>query len=162
MAKEIYDLNRFVVAQGEGVYESAMKEIKGGKKRSHWMWYIFPQLKQLGHSSNSKFYGIEDIDEAKEYLAHPLLGQRLREISQVLCELTGNNAVEIFGDIDAIKLISSMTLFDAVSPNDIFHKVLDKYNDGEKDIKTIDILLKSLIQIDIDESKKQLVVKHRQ
>ena len=97
------------------------------------MWYIFPQLKNLGHSYNSKFYGISGIEEAKAYLEHPILGLRLREVSETILNLSCDNAVTVFGGIDSCKLRSSMTLFDIVSPGDIFAKVIDKFFNGQRD-----------------------------
>lgn len=132
-------IERFVQAQNE-VYSLALNEIKSGRKRSHWMWYIFPQLKGLGHSYNSKFYGISGAEEAKEYLDHPILGQRLREVSNAILNLATDDALEVFGGIDSRKLKSSMTLFDLVSPNDIFARVLDKYFNGQRDRSTIVLL----------------------
>lgn len=137
-----YNLNRFVDAQ-EGIYPTALKELQEGLKRSHWMWYIFPQLKHLGHSYNSKFYGISGLDEATAYLEHQILGQRLREVSEAIISLPENDAKAIFGGIDAMKLRSSMTLFDAVAPNDIFARVLDKYFNGQRDNRTISIIQNS-------------------
>lgn len=128
-------LQRFIDAQNES-YVRALEEIKAGRKRSHWMWFIFPQMKGLGRSSTSMFYGINDMDEAREYLAHPILGERLREISQVLLQLDTNDANAVFGSPDDMKLRSCMTLFDNISPNDIFADVLDKYFDGHRDNKT--------------------------
>ncbi|MDE5745226.1 MAG: DUF1810 domain-containing protein [Paramuribaculum sp.] len=136
--QEKYDLNRFVEAQ-EGIYPIALKELQEGCKLSHWMWYIFPQIKYLGYSYNAKFYGISGIDEAGAYLDHPILGPRLREVSETILALPDNDAVRIFGDIDAMKLRSSMTLFDYVSPDDVFSRVLDKYFDGKRDSRTVRI-----------------------
>lgn len=142
MIVDKHNLNRFVKAQ-EDVYPIALKELQEGRKRSHWMWYIFPQLKHLGHSYNAKLYGISGLEEATAYLEHPILGQRIREVSEAIMELPGNDAEVIFGGIDAMKLRSSMTLFDLVSPNDIFALVLDKYFDGSYCFRTI-LLLYSL------------------
>lgn len=136
-----YNLNRFVDAQ-EGVYPIALKELQEGRKRSHWMWYIFPQHKGLGHSYNSTFYGISGANEAKEYLEHPILGQRLREVSNAILNLVTDNAEEVFGGIDSRKLKSSMTLFDLVSPNDIFARVLDKYFAGKRSNRTLTIIVR--------------------
>lgn len=132
-------LQRFIDAQNES-YVRALEEIKAGRKRSHWMWFIFPQLKGLGRSSASMFYGINGLDEAREYLAHPILGERLREISQVLLQLATNDANAVFGSPDDMKLRSCMTLFDNISPNDIFADVLDKYSDGQRDCRTLSIV----------------------
>ncbi len=130
-----YNLLRFLNAQ-ETTYQVALKELQEGRKRSHWMWYIFPQLKHLGHSYNAKFYGISGIEEATIYLQHPILGQRLREVSETILNLPDNDAEAIFGGIDAIKLRSSMTLFDLVSPDDVFSRVLDKYFNGQRDYQS--------------------------
>ena len=135
-------LQRFVEAQ-EQDYFTALWEIKNGRKKSHWMWYIFPQLKSLGFSSTSRFYGLGDIIEAEEYLKHPLLGQRLQEISAALLELETNDPHKVMGSPDDLKLKSSMTLFSEVpSANPVFLKVLDKFFEGEKDSKTLKILQK--------------------
>ena len=134
-----YNLFRFIEAQN-GVYLIALKELQEGCKRSHWMWYIFPQLKYLGHSYNAKYYGISGITEATAYLQHPILGQRLREVISTILHLSGNDAEPIFGCIDAMKLRSSMTLFDFISSNDIYVSVLDKYFQGVKDHRTVSIL----------------------
>ena len=127
----MFDLDRFVSAQ-EYDYPVALSEIRAGRKYSHWIWYIFPQLKGLGRSWNSDFYGLASVAEAKAYLDHPVLGARLREIVQALLLHRGKNPKEILGDIDASKVRSSMTLFDIVSPNDIFGKVLDSFYNGER------------------------------
>lgn len=134
-----YDLNRFVEAQEE-VYPIALKELQEGRKQSHWMWYVFPQLKHLGHSYNAKFYGISGIEEATAYLEHPILGYRIREVSETILNLLGNDAKAIFGGVDAMKLRSSMTLFDIVYPNDVFARVLDKYFEGQCDFTSIKLL----------------------
>lgn len=133
------NIERFLKAQ-ERIYTIALQELHEGRKRSHWMWYIFPQLKGLGHSYNSKFYGISGPEEASEYLEDPILGQRLREISNVILNIATDEAVAVFGGIDSRKLKSSMTLFDLVSPNDIFARVLDKYFNGQRDRSTIVLL----------------------
>lgn len=131
-----YDLNRFLEAQ-QLDYPLALKEIKDGLKRGHWIWYIFPQIKGLGHSYNSEFYGISSKEEAKAYLEHPVLGPRLREITQALLELNNKTADDILGYPDVLKVRSCMTLFDLVSPNDIFNEVLYKYYEGQRCDKTI-------------------------
>lgn len=110
------------------------------RKKNHWEWYVFPQMRGLGHSPNSKFYGIDGKDEAAAYLAHPILGTRLREITGALLVLEGKTIDEIMPGIDAVKLKSSMTLFDAVCPDDIFSEVLDKYFRGERDKMTLSCL----------------------
>ena len=131
-----YDLERFLEAQKLD-YMSALNEIKDGEKRSHWIWYIFPQIKGLGHSYNSEFYGISSKEEAKAYLEHPVLGVRLREITQVLLDCGNPSADDIFGFPDVLKVRSCMTLFDLVSPNDIFNDVLYKYYEGQRCDKTL-------------------------
>ena len=133
------DLSRFLKAQ-EGDYERALGEIRSGRKRSHWMWYIFPQIQGLGFSSTAQYYAIRDLQEAKDYLAHPVLGARLKEISSALLDLEGLSASEIFGYPDDLKLRSSMTLFrmaDLDCP--IFLEVLEKYYDGKPDYRTVDL-----------------------
>ena len=138
--KMMYDMNRFVQAQQQS-YANALAEIKNGMKRTHWMWYIFPQLKQLGKSPTAKYYGIENIEEAKEYLSHPILGARLREISEALLTLKTNNPDEVMGDIDTLKLCSSMTLFAEIEgDNSVFEQVIEKYYHGNKDKNTLYIL----------------------
>lgn len=132
-------MGRFVEAQ-EGSYRSALQELQEGRKRSHWMWFVFPQLRHLGHSYNAKFYGISGTEEASEYLKDPILGQRLREVCAAILDLPTDDAVEVFGGIDSLKLKSSMTLFDLVSPDDVFVRVLDKYYLGRRDSRTIWIL----------------------
>lgn len=137
--QDSFNLNRFVVAQ-DAVYDTVVSELSEGRKRSHWMWYIFPQLKHLGHSYNAKFYGISGWEEAKAYLANPILDARLRKVSEIILALPEDDAREVFGGIDAIKLRSSMTLFDLVAPNDIFSRVLEKYFNGKRDRRTIAIV----------------------
>lgn len=131
-----YDLDRFIEAQKLD-YPQALKEIKDGQKRGHWIWYIFPQIKGLGHSYNSEFFGISSKEEAKAYLEHPVLGPRLREITQALLELNNKTSDDILGFPDVLKVRSCMTLFDLVSPNDIFNDVLYKYYEGQRCDKTI-------------------------
>lgn len=125
-------LERFLEAQ-ELMYVQALQEIKEGRKRSHWMWYIFPQIKGLGYSSTAKYFAIENREEAEEYLKHPVLGARLIEISSELLKLDSNDAGEIFGFPDDVKLHSSMTLFWLVSGNLLFKQVIDKYYEGKLD-----------------------------
>ena len=132
-------LERFIEAQ-EDFYPIALSEIKNGRKESHWMWYIFPQIKGLGFSYTAQYYAIQSEEEAKEYMAHPMLGTRLLEISEALLKLDSNNASRVFGYPDDMKLRSSMTLFYLVSGNDIFKKVLDKFFDGKIDKNTESIL----------------------
>lgn len=145
----VYDMNetkslsRFLDAQ-QNTYDEALKEIKGSRKRSHWMWYIFPQIKGLGFTDTSKYYAIKDLDEARQYLDHPILGARLVEISLALLELDTRDAYGIFGSPDELKLKSSMTLFSLV-PNAplVFEQVIDKFFEGHKDQKTLQLLGRS-------------------
>ena len=132
-------LERFVDAQ-ERMYEIALAEVKSGKKLSHWIWYIFPQLKGLGMSGNSHYYGIDNIEEARAYLNHPILGKRLREITSAFLDSVGKKAQDVFGYLDAMKVRSCMTLFNEVSDDDLFRKVLDRYYSGLADEKTLAIL----------------------
>lgn len=137
---DINTVERFVKAQNL-VYPIALKEIRNGKKRSHWMWYMFPQLRGLGVSSISRYYGITGLDEAKEYIEHPVLSERLYELCNALLEHKDKKAYEILGDIDAKKLHSSMTLFALISKKgSIFHQVIDAFFDGERDIDTLDLI----------------------
>ena len=136
-----YVLKRFKDAQ-ETDYDTALKEIRNGHKSSHWIWYIFPQIKGLGHSFTSRYYALSGLKEAKAYLDDEILNRRLREITKALLELHTDDAVAVMGDIDAMKLRSSMTLFDEVSKDDIFKEVLDKFFDGKPDEKTLEILHK--------------------
>ena len=131
-----YNLERFVEAQ-DMIYDMALREIKEGQKRGHWIWFVFPQIKGLGHSYNSEYYGLSGVKEAKAYLEHPLLGARLREISQAMIDCGNPSADDILGFPDVLKVRSCMTLFGMVSPNDIFKQVLDKYYEGKPCEKTI-------------------------
>ena len=124
-------LERFVEAQKRD-YKIALEEVRSGQKRTHWIWYIFPQMYGLGHSCYANLYGIRDRKEAEEYLKDKTLGKRLREITSTLMQHEGKSAEEIFGELDAMKVRSSMTLFDAVCPNDMFAKVLEKFYNGER------------------------------
>ena len=132
-------LDRFLDVQKDS-YEIALKEIKAERKRSHWMWYIFPQIAGLGHSSTAQYYAIKDIDEAIEYINHPVLGTRLVEITEALLQVNSNDAEKVLGYPDHLKLRSSMTLFYLASGNDIFKKVLDKFFEGKMDQRTVDLL----------------------
>ena len=132
-----YDLSRFIKAQ-ERSYETALAEIRSGRKTSHWIWYIFPQLKGLGSSEMAKYYGIENLDEAKAYIANDSLRSHLLEISQALLNLPNSDIEAVMGYPDNLKLRSSMTLFKLAEPNEsVFQKVLDKYFAGAADEKTI-------------------------
>lgn len=136
------DVKRFLEAQNAvyNGYTQALEEVNNGRKTSHWIWFIFPQMKGLGHSRMSEFYGIEDWDEAEDYLLNYTLNDRIHEISNALLQHKGTHANRIFGGIDAMKVRSSMTLFDALSPNDVFAKVLDTFFDGERDERTLELL----------------------
>ena len=137
--KVFYDLERFITAQDTGwaTYSEALREMKEGHKQGHWIWYVFPQIKGLGHNYNSEFYGIGSKEEAKAYLKHVELGKRLREITKALLDCSNPSAYNILGFPDVLKVQSCMTLFDLVSPNDIFNEVLDKYYEGKRCEKTI-------------------------
>lgn len=124
-------LERFIEAQKRD-YKTALEEVRSGQKRTHWIWYIFPQMYGLGHSCYANLYGIRDRKEAEEYLKDKILGKRLREVTSVLLQHEGKSAEEIFGELDAMKVMSSMTLFDAVCPNDMFAEVLEKFYNGER------------------------------
>lgn len=133
-------INRFIRAQ-ENIYPQVVNELQNGKKTSHWMWFIFPQIEGLGFSSTSKYYSIKTIAEAKEYVMHPVLGKRLLECSTILLNIEGKSAESIFGYPDNLKLQSSMTLFSFTSPEStVFLNVLNKYFNNKKDQKTLDIL----------------------
>ena len=134
-------LYRFLEAQNKD-YETAFAEIKAGKKLTHWIWYTFPQFKGLGKSAFADYYGIKDMQEAKRYISHSILGKRIRECTEALLALNKTNIREIFPGVDAMKVRSSMTLFDVVSPNDIFAQVLEKYYDGKQCELTIERLQK--------------------
>jgi len=133
--RDPYDLRRFVVAQdGAGTYQRALAELRAGRKTGHWMWFVFPQIAGLGFSSTSRTYAITSLAEAKAYLRHPVLGQRLTDCALILTELTGRPAELIFGDIDATKLRSSMTLFWHADPGQmLFGQVLEQYFGGQSD-----------------------------
>ena len=137
-----FDLNRFTNAQA-GIYETALAELKNGQKRTHWMWYIFPQIDGLGRSKTAKYYAIKSMEEARQYLNHPVLGERVLECAEAILAIAGRTASEIFGYPDDLKLKSSMTLFaSAATPGFVFVRVLDKYFHGERDVKTLRLLEK--------------------
>src|ERR1700724_2858332 len=134
------DLNRFRLAQQDD-YERALAEVKNGRKRSHWMWYVFPQIDGLGFSSMSRRYSIKSLDEARAYLDHPVLGPRLVECAEAALGVKRRSAYEIFGSPDDMKLRSSATLFASVTPADsVFARLLDKFFDGKPDGKTLGLL----------------------
>jgi uncharacterized protein (DUF1810 family) len=131
------DLARFVAAQ-EAVYDQVLSELRAGRKRSHWMWFVFPQLAGLGHSAMAQRYAIGSLEEARAYLAHPLLGARLRECSRLVLDARGDDAHAIFGSPDDLKFHSSMTLFDRVAPEEtVFRECLQKYFGGSADALTL-------------------------
>jgi uncharacterized protein (DUF1810 family) len=135
-----HDLGRFVSAQ-DGVYDRALAELRSGRKQSHWMWFIFPQIDGLGHSPTAQHYAIKSRQEARAYLDHPVLGARLSECAEALLAIQGSSASAIFGYPDDLKLRSSMTLFEAVAgPESIFTRVLDRYHEGERDVKSLQLL----------------------
>lgn len=134
------DLTRFKDAQAYS-YDAALLEIRTGRKRGHWMWYIFPQIQGLGQSAISRHYAIANLQEAKDYLQDKILGSRLEEICRAALEVVSNDPLEVFGYPDNLKLRSSMTLFEAAAPdNELFGKVLDKYFNGDRDTLTLNIL----------------------
>ena len=135
-----YDLQRFLKAQ-ERDYNTALSEIRSGRKRSHWIWYIFPQIRGLGFSSTAQFYAIQDLGEAQAYMKDPVLRERLLEISSALLLLSSSDPTEVMGYPDDLKLRSSMTLFMTAAPEEsVFRQVLDKYFGGNPDDKTLQIL----------------------
>ena len=136
----MYDLSRFHKAQ-EYSYDDALAEIKAGRKRSHWIWYIFPQIAGLGFSSTSQFYALHNLDEAKAYLEDPILKARLEEISSALLELDSSDPSAVMGYPDDLKLCSSMTLFELADPESpIYPAVLDKFFHGQRDERTIQLV----------------------
>ena len=141
-AEDPFDLERFVRAQDEmGTYDTALAELRAGRKRSHWMWFVLPQLAGLGRSSTAEHFGIHGASEARAYLAHPVLGARLRECAQALADLDGNDPAAVLGPVDALKLRSSMTLFAHVAPDEpVFRAVLERYYDGADDPATLSLL----------------------
>jgi uncharacterized protein (DUF1810 family) len=136
-----FDLNRFTMAQ-ERIYSAVLSELKSGRKRTHWMWFIFPQIDGLGHSSTAKHYAIKSIEEARAYINHPVLGTRLMECAEAVLAVEGRSVSEIFGYPDDMKLKSSMTLFASVTkdPHSVFLRVLDKYFQGKQDDRTLQLL----------------------
>lgn len=138
-----FDIERFVRAQDGGVYERALDEIRAGRKRSHWIWFVFPQARGLGRSSMAERYGIGSREELDAYVNHPLLRARLLEISHALLALPGSDPVAVLGDIDALKVRSSMTLFELTGTDPVFGAVLDKYYAGSRDGLTLGIVSES-------------------
>jgi uncharacterized protein (DUF1810 family) len=141
MADDRFDLERFLQAQAGGVYERALGELRRGRKQGHWMWFVFPQLAGLGRSPTAQAYAIGSLEEARSYLAHPVVGARLREASRALLDLSGADAEAVLGAVDAMKLRSSMTLFDrAAADETLFGHVLSRFYDGEPDARTLELL----------------------
>jgi uncharacterized protein (DUF1810 family) len=140
IVEDRFGLERFVDAQ-QGIYEQALAELRAGRKRSHWMWFVFPQIAGLGRSPTAQRYAISGLDEARAYLAHPLLGPRLRECCRMLLELPDPDAADVLGGIDALKLRSSMTLFARADPGEpLFANVLERWYGGRPDEATERIL----------------------
>jgi uncharacterized protein (DUF1810 family) len=137
-----FNLQRFVDAQANGVYEQALSEIRAGEKRSHWMWFIFPQLKGLGRSATALRFGLGSLDEARAYWHHPLLGARLLECCALLLALpSGRSAPQVLGSIDALKLRSCLTLFERAAPSEaVFGALLERFYGGERDGATLALL----------------------
>jgi uncharacterized protein (DUF1810 family) len=137
-AEDPYDLERFVKAQeAGGTYDRAAAELRAGRKASHWMWFVFPQIAGLGYSPAARTYAISSLEEARAYLAHPVLGPRLIECAAILLRGPGRTAEQIFGEVDALKLCSSMTLFMRAGPGEpVFRQVLDRYFGGVPDSAT--------------------------
>jgi uncharacterized protein (DUF1810 family) len=135
-----FDLRRFVDAQ-DRVYDTVLAELRNGAKRSHWIWFVFPQLRGLGHSATAMRYGISSLDEARAYLMHDVLGPRLRECARLVARIDGRSADDIFGWPDNLKVRSSMTLFARATDNNAeFRAVLDKFYNGEDDAATVELL----------------------
>jgi uncharacterized protein (DUF1810 family) len=137
-----HDLQRFVDAQDDlRTYDTALAELRAGRKRSHWMWFILPQLAGLGMSSTAQHFGIHGLAEARAYLAHPVLGPRLRDCARALADLDTADPVAVLGPVDALKLRSSMTLFARAEPGEpVFRQVLEQYYDGAEDPATVSLL----------------------
>ncbi|MFA6310754.1 MAG: DUF1810 domain-containing protein [Sterolibacterium sp.] len=137
---DTFALHRFLAAQ-EGFYETALAELRHGRKLTHWMWFVFPQIQGLGSSTMAVRYSIKSREEARQYLEHPVLGKRLRECAKTVLACEGRSASDIFGYPDDLKLKSSMTLFASVAePGSVFVRILDKYYQGEQDIMTVEVL----------------------
>lgn len=135
-----FDLQRFADAQ-DRVYDAVVGELRSGQKRSHWIWFVFPQLRGLGHSPTAQHYGIASLDEARAYLMHEVLGPRLRECARLVADIEGRSANDIFGWPDNLKVRSSMTLFARATDTDAeFRAVLDKFYNGEEDAATVELL----------------------
>ena len=135
-----FDLQRFVAAQ-QPVWAQVLDELHAGAKRSHWMWFVFPQLKALGRSATAQHFGLASADEARAYWQHALLGPRLEQCTRLVLEVDGRSALQIFGTLDVLKFCSSMTLFEQVAPQEaVFAQALDRYYDGRRDAATLRLL----------------------
>jgi uncharacterized protein (DUF1810 family) len=141
MTDDPFDLNRFVTAQAP-VFDTVLEELQAGRKRTHWMWFIFPQLRGLGQSATARFYGIGSLDEARAYYAHPLLGPRLARSTHTVLESSARSLHDIFGSPDDVKFRSSMTLFEAAVPEagPVFTQALDRWCAGERDPRTLQLI----------------------
>lgn len=138
--KNPQNLSRFIKAQ-KSVYSDVLAELKSGRKRTHWMWFIFPQIAGLGFSPTAQFYAIKSLDEARQYLEHPVLGKRLLECSAILLAVKDRSVADIFGYPDDLKLRSSMTLFSCVAEEgSVFDAVLERFFDGKRDARTLELL----------------------
>jgi uncharacterized protein (DUF1810 family) len=139
MAQDPFDLQRFVAAQ-DAVLDAVLAELRAGRKRSHWMWFVFPQLAALGFSPMAKRYGLRSLEEARAYLAHPVLGERLRRCCGLLLQLEGVSAADVFGHPDDLKLRSCLTLFQLAAPHEeVFRKCLERFYGGQADGGTVDL-----------------------
>jgi uncharacterized protein (DUF1810 family) len=142
---DAFHLKRFVDAQ-DPVFETALGELERGRKRTHWMWFVFPQLAALGSSANAKHFGIHSLEEARAYLRHPILGERLRRCCEVLLKLEGRTAHEVFGATDEMKFRSCLTLFEIAAPREpLFARCLAKYYGGERDERTLGLMRESRV-----------------
>jgi uncharacterized protein (DUF1810 family) len=140
MSAERFELDRFLTAQAP-VFDTALRELQAGRKRTHWMWFIFPQLRGLGHSPRAQFYGIASLAEARAYLAHPVLGSRLAQCTRTVIGSSAPSLHDLFGSPDDLKFGSSMTLFEAAAPDDpTFAQALDRWCDGKRDARTLALL----------------------
>lgn len=138
--KDKYNLKRFIDAQDQ-CYGEVLQELKNGRKQSHWMWFIFPQIIGLGRSEISQYYAIKSVEEAQEYMKNEILQKRMNEVCSILLDINTNDPIEVFGFIDSMKLKSSMTLFNIVNPdNTIFIDVINKFYNGEQDINTLELI----------------------
>jgi uncharacterized protein (DUF1810 family) len=139
MTGDTFDLERFVTAQAP-VFDAVLRELRAGRKRTHWMWFVFPQHRELGYSSTARFYGIGSLDEARAYFAHPVLGPRLILCTRTVVESTARSLHDIFGSPDDMKFRSSMTLFEAAVPDAVFKQALERWCAGERDARTLELI----------------------